>query len=111
MKDLYRVALDEVDVYYRAGGSCHGKACFYPAVAYEMNQNGDIHIGCFPYTTKNLFKSAPPKLTKGPVVCAHATCQCLDKYSFVQGINRNTGLDVLRIYGKRIRANLGIQPI
>lgn len=110
LKNILKVALDDIDIHYRTGGITKGKKCYYPSVSFEMNQNGDISVGCFPWKSRNIFKDGIPKLPEGPVKCPHYKCFCLDKYSFIEGINRNTDLNVLKIYGNLVRKRLGLPP-
>jgi len=111
IKGILEMALDDVDIFYRSGGMTKGKVCYYPSIAYEMNQNGDISVGCFPWISGSIFNNDIPELPKGPVKCPHHKCYCLDKYSFIKGINRNTDLNILKIYGNLIRKRLGLPPI
>lgn len=110
VKRILQIALADIDIFYRTGGRSKGKICYYPSIAFEMNQNGDIAIGCFPQVYGNIFKDDLPELPNGPVKCPHYTCYCLDKYSFIKGINRNLELNILKVYGKIIRKHLGITP-
>jgi len=107
-REIFKMALDDVDFFYKTGGNTKGKICYYPSIAYEMNQNGDISVGCFPWISGSIFNDDIPELPKGPVKCPHHNCYCLDKYSFIKGINRNTDLNILKIYGNLIRKRLGL---
>jgi len=111
LEKILKIALDEIDFFCRTEGKTKGKICYFPSIAFEMNQNGDISVGCFPSVTGNIFKNDIPNLPEGPVKCPHYRCICLDKYSFIKGVNRNTDLNILKIYGNLIRNRLGLPPI
>jgi hypothetical protein len=101
---LLQAELSELDFHYRSGESPHGKKCLFPAVGYELDYRGNVHVGCHDDARGSFFDAALPQLFAGPVPCPHMTCVCLDKYSFLAEINRNTGLDPLKIYGDELRS-------
>lgn len=103
-----KIALDDIDIFYKTVGKTKGKVCYYPSIAYEMNQNGDVGVGCYLWISRNIFKNGIPKLPEAPIKCPHNYCKCLDKYSFIKGINRNIELNTLKIYGNLIRKHLGL---
>ena len=107
-RGILKMVLDSVDFYYKTGGRTKGKVCYYPSIALEMNQNGNIGVGCFQRVSGNIFEDGVPELPQGPVRCPYDKCMCLDKYSFIKGINRNIDLNTLKIYGNLIRKRLGL---
>ncbi|MDR3709373.1 MAG: radical SAM protein [Capsulimonadaceae bacterium] len=111
---LLKEALPEVDYGFRTGivKSCGGK-CVEPSLAYELNYKGEIHVACFeqPEARGSIFDDELPRLFRGVVHCPHQTCVALDQYSFQERVNRNVGLDPLRIYGDHMRAFYGIEPV
>ncbi len=93
---MLKEELGETDYYYRTGGKTKGKTCLYPSIAYEMSANGDISVGCFPsYPATFLAKIICQSDLPGPVKCPGNICFCLDKYSFIKGMNRNSELNTL----------------
>lgn len=97
--DILKNYIDSVDFQYRGGLTTpYNEKCFFPSVAYEMFQNGKLHIGCHPYFSGSLFKPIIPELPKGVMKCPYKSCMCLDKYSFLKGINRNTSLNPFEKY-------------
>lgn len=107
-RKILEEVLDKVDFFYRSGNKTKGKICYYPNVSYEMNQNGDITPGCFRWISKSIFEDGIPELPEAPVKCPHQKCLCLDMYSFIKGINRNTDLNILKIYGNMLRKKMNI---
>lgn len=95
--------LPEVDYLYRTGTKTpKGRKCLFPSLAYEMDYKGIIHIGCFPKKSANFLKDELPHLSNGPVKCPNSRCACLDKYSFLEGINRNVTLNPLELYSRAL---------
>lgn len=91
--------LPNLDYLYRTQlMSPYRKKCLFPSLAYEMDQIGTINIGCHHHVKGNFFNPNLPSLFAGPVPCPVKSCVCLDKYSFLIGINRNTSLNPLKIY-------------
>jgi hypothetical protein len=91
--------LDPVDYGYRGGSlSPLHKKCLFPSVSYEMFQTGAIHVGCHPQMSGSIFDDILPKLPVGLLKCPNKTCVCLDKYSFLREVNRNTTLNPFEIY-------------
>jgi organic radical activating enzyme len=102
--DLLHAELPEADFAFRSGAaSPKGMKCLFPSLAYEMDYKGNIHVGCHEFAMGSLFHGELPGLFSGPVPCPHDGCVCLDKYSFLGTINRNTGLDPLATYGQILR--------
>ncbi len=102
---LLRSELEDIDFLYRSGiASPQGKKCLYPALAYELDYLGRVQVGCHAATSGDFFAPRLPRLFAGPVPCPMSSCVCLDKYSFLKGINRNTSLDPLRTYGEILRS-------
>lgn len=102
--ELLQHELSEADFRYRSGESPYGKKCLFPSLGYELDYKGNIHVGCHPAAQGNFFDEALPRVFAGPVPCPHHSCVCLDKYSFLGSVNRNTGLDPLKIYGDQLRS-------
>lgn len=100
LKRLMFDSLSELDLYYRCGGRTKGKSCIYPMLSYRMDQFGKLTVGCFPYLRGDLFKNRIPKRLEVPIACPQNSCFCLDKYSFIKGVNRNFGLNILKIYSE-----------
>jgi len=95
--------LPTVDYLYRTGTkSPKGKKCLFPSLAYEMDFKGNIHIGCYPKTSVNFLNSKLPLPFPGPVTCPNTQCACLDKYSFLEGINRNVTTNPLELYSQAL---------
>jgi hypothetical protein len=105
---LMSKSLPNVDLQYRTGLRTKGKSCIYPMFAYRMDQYGKLSVGCFPHLKGDLFKKKLPKRPPAPIACPMESCVCLDKYSFIKGISRNIGLNILEIYGDIVRQKLGI---
>lgn len=101
--ELLQRELSEADFRYRGGASPRGKKCLFPSVSYELDYKGNVHVGCHPAASGSFFDETLPRLFAGPVPCPYTSCVCLDKYSFLGEINRNVGLDPLKIYGDRLR--------
>ena len=111
LKRILKQMLDTADVNALMGGITKGKICYFPFIGYELNQNGDISVGCFPWVNGNIFKDDIPKLPEGPVKCPRYQCRCFDKYSFIKGLNRNIDLNLLKIYGNILRKHSGIETL
>jgi hypothetical protein len=91
--------LPSFDYGYRTGlRSPLRQACFFPAVAYQMNPWGRLHVGCHRTRTGSFFDDELPPQFPGPVPCPQATCVCLDMYSFLAGQERNCTTDPLAMY-------------
>jgi organic radical activating enzyme len=109
LKKILKQMLDIADANSLMGGITKGKICYFPSIGYELNQDGKINVGCFPWVNGNIFKNDIPKLPEGPVRCPRYQCRCFDKYSFIKGVNRNIDLNLLKIYGNILRKRLGLQ--
>jgi organic radical activating enzyme len=102
--ELLKTELTEVDFIYRSGvESPRDKKCLFPSLGYEMDYRGTIYVGCHRATSRSFFDPRLPELFAGPVPCPHKSCVCLDKYSFLDGINRNIETDPLKVYGDVLR--------
>lgn len=87
------------DYLFRSGTlSTRGRKCLFPSLAYEMNQTGTIHIGCHRSMQASFFADTLPVLFAGPVPCPYKSCVCVDKYSFLEEINRNNSLSPIGVY-------------
>lgn len=96
---VLKEGLPEMDYLYRTQTlSTHGEKCLFPSLAYEMDPVGHIRFGCHSYVAGSFFDHHLPPTFAGPVPCPAKFCTCLDKYSFLKGINRNTSLNPLQIY-------------
>lgn len=94
---------NEFDLSYRAQlSSPKGKYCLYPAIAYEINQFGQIIVGCYPNRMGDFITGNIPKLFNTPIPCPSDKCLCLDKYSFLEGCKRNVSLNPLLEFVKYI---------
>jgi organic radical activating enzyme len=94
---------NEFDLSYRAQLiSPNGKLCLYPAIAYEINQFGQIMVGCYSKRTGDFIMGKIPKLFDTPIPCPSDKCLCLDKYSFLEGCERNLSLNPLLEFVKYI---------
>ena len=85
-----------------------GRHCLFPSLSYEMDYRGKIQVGCHEDTAKSFFDATLPVRFDGPVPCPMTSCVCLDKYSFLQSINRNTTTNPLRIYSGMLKHIHGI---
>jgi hypothetical protein len=110
--ELLHEELSAADFAFRTGKrSPKGMKCLYPALAYEMTYTGRIHVGCHPAAGGSFFDDELPRAFAGPVPCPHESCSCLDMYSFLAEVNRNTGLNPLEVYGRQLRAAQGIDAV
>lgn len=83
-----RTLTPDADWYFRTGGPTRGTRCMYPAVAYEINPDGSLEVGCHP-RVGNLFDGPLPELLEAPAVCPMNKCTCTDRYSY----NERVGVD------------------
>jgi hypothetical protein len=67
-----------------------------------MDATGLIKVGCLSNKSVRIFDKELIPRPKGRVACPHQTCVCLDKYSFLEGVDRNTSLDPLRSYSQAL---------
>jgi hypothetical protein len=96
---LFREYLPRLDFEYRTKRlSPCGKSCFFPAVGYQMNQWGEVHVGCHPAHRGSFFDADLPSLFSDTVPCPSPSCVCLDMYSFLAGQDRNQSLNPLASY-------------
>ena len=77
-----------------------GQRCRFPAIAYELNPWGMIWVGCHYNHRGSFFAKQLPRRFRRSAVCPHASCVCLDKYSFVSDSDRNTNTNTLDAYGR-----------
>jgi hypothetical protein len=102
---VFKKELPEVDSLFRTDiGSPYGRKCLFPALAYEMDQVGHIYPGCHRQIAGSFFNRALPPVFAGPVPCPKKSCRCLDKYSFLKGVNRNISVNPLQIYSNILMA-------
>jgi organic radical activating enzyme len=96
---LFKRELPDADYSYRTKTlSPYKKSCLFPALAYEMDQYGRIQVGCHGKVSGTFFDYTLPVNFAGPVPCPARFCACLDKYSFLKEVNRNTSVNPLQIY-------------
>ena len=88
--------------------SPRGKRCYFPSVAYEMDFRGNIHVGCHSTLSGSFFDQTLPRRFECSVLCPHSSCVCLDKYSFLEVIGRNTTTNPLRTYSSELKKLYGI---
>ncbi|MDR3408171.1 MAG: radical SAM protein [Methylovirgula sp.] len=99
---IMKSSLPEVDYLYRTGTqNPYGKGCLFPALSYEMDYKGHIHAGCMSEGGL-FFDSELPKRPLEAVLCPMHSCVCLDKYSFLSGIERNISTNPLMEYKKAL---------
>jgi hypothetical protein len=100
--ELLRACLPEVDYSYRTGlASPLGKPCLFPSISYELRYTGVVKAGCMPETA-DFFARTLPERPPAWAPCPHTGCACLDKYSFQQGVERNTSLNPLADYAREL---------
>lgn len=108
-KQLMQEVLPEADFLYRTQIKSPMKhKCLYPSLAYEMDMTGEIKVGCHSEIVGNFFDASLPKLFMGPVPCPRKSCVCLDKYSFLEEVNRNVTTNPLEIYSDILKERIGI---
>lgn len=107
---ILREELPEVDFLHRTRkNSTFAKKCLFPALAYQMTFDGNIHIGCHGNFSGSFFDEKLPELFAGPVPCPAKSCICLDMYSFLKDINRNTDTNPLKVYSELLKDIRGIE--
>jgi len=100
---LVRRAIPEHDYRYRTGlESPKGKPCHFPSLSYEMDATGKITPGCLYDRTGSFFDPHLPAGPEAAVPCPFSKCVCLDKYSFLDGFERNVSTNPLGEYGKAL---------
>lgn len=99
---IIRDSLPKLDFYYRTKtASPFNFKCLYPSIAYTINQKGDLYPACCPDKLHgSFFDPELPPLPDEPIRCAYKSCVCLDKYSFLEGVDRNISLQPLDVYSK-----------
>jgi len=100
---LRRYLPRDVDYRYRAlKESPRGLHCLFPAIAYQMNPAGRIHVGCHPALSGSFFDAELPGLFEGPTPCPNPRCGCIDMYSFLEGSGRVLGVNPLADHRKEL---------
>lgn len=100
---LFANELPPLDYLYRTGkNSPKGNKCLFPSLAYELDYQGKIMVGCHPTASGSFFDQELPALFAGPVSCPRTKCFCLDKYSFLEGSNRNITTNPLALYSRAL---------
>lgn len=89
------------DWYFRAGGPTRGTLCAYPTLAYEVNPDGSLEVGCHP-RVGSLFHGPLPELLPGPTTsCPLDKCTCTDRYSYNERIGVAGSRLPLDVYAER----------
>jgi len=102
---LRRYLPSDLDYRYRAlRESPQGNRCLFPALSYEMDPAGKIHVGCHREVEGSFFDRKLPRPFAGPVPCPMQKCSCLDMYSFLEGSDRVLGRNPLEAYGRELLA-------
>ncbi len=108
--EMMKSCLPPVDFEYRTGiSSPFEKPCAFPAVAYEMDYKGRIVVGCHSHISNlcgSFFDANLPVRPVASVSCPHHSCVCLDKYSFIEGVERNKSFDPLAEYSAALKQKL-----
>jgi hypothetical protein len=100
--DIMKGALPAIDFSYRSGAKDpFGKACLFPSLSYEMDYKGRISAGCMD-SYGSFFDNSLPPLAPLKTTCPAHSCFCLDKYSFLEGSERNISLNPLAEYSKAL---------
>jgi len=103
--ELMRSVLPDIDFRYRSGqDNPKGKLCNFPVIAYEMDATGLISPGCLYDRSGSFFDAQLPKSPNEAVPCPFESCVCLDKYSFLEGGERNLSLNPLQEYSNNLLA-------
>jgi len=101
--DLMRRALPPMDFGLRSKAeNPHGRNCYFPSIGYEMDYTGTIFAGCMYDRPGSFFDDTLPDSPDAPVPCPHVACVCLDKYSFLEGCERNISTNPLAEYSKEL---------
>lgn len=102
--DVMKRALPEVDYRFRTGqADPHGLPCSFPAVAYELDYKGNVIVGCHFDKNGSFFDENLPLRPEAKVSCPLRSCVCLDKYSFIDGVERNLSYNPLREYRRALQ--------
>jgi hypothetical protein len=100
---LVRRMVPEHDYLYRTGlESPQGKPCHFPSIGYEMDAAGRVTPGCLYDRTGSFFDHQLPEGPPAAVPCPFQKCVCLDKYSFLDGFERNISTNPLGEYAKAL---------
>lgn len=75
-----------------------GVPCLFPSLSYEMDGQGRIHVGCHTEQGGSFFDATLPVLPEPEILCPWGACVCLDKYSFMAGVERNVSTNPLAVY-------------
>lgn len=109
--DLLRKYLPPVDFAYRTQTeSPAGKLCHFPSLSYEMNYAGIITAGCLYENKASFFDRSLPPNPSSAVPCPIGSCVCLDKYSFLDGVERNLTTNPLAHYSTELRRRTNPSP-
>jgi organic radical activating enzyme len=102
--ELMQRHLPKIDFQHRSKlVSPQGEPCLFPSISYELRYTGEIRAGCA--TAPSDFFSQPlPARPRTWSPCPHASCVCLDKYSFRMGSERNVTLNPLADYADALQA-------
>lgn len=105
--NIMQRALPDLDYRFRTGQSDpHGMACSFPAIAYELDYKGNVISGCQPELKGSFFDEVLPDRPDAPIPCPLRSCVCLDKYSFLSGVERNLSYNPLAEYGAALRRRM-----
>jgi len=108
-KSLFKTVLPEIDYHYRTSIiNPNGQWCYFPMLAYEMDPTGQIHVGCLPNNNSNFFEDTIPIRPANKIKCPSQTCTCLDKYSFLEGCDRNVSINPLGDYSHELQKKRAI---
>jgi len=86
----------------RSGDSTRGRACLYPAVAYEMYPDGKLETACHPHLAGSLFADTLPALFPSYTPCPHAKCTCVDRYTFLGDLKVDNSITPTHGYARRL---------
>ncbi len=101
---LMEASIPEFDFGYRSGAvDPFGKQCLFPALSYEMDLAGQIYPGCLPELTGSFFDEKLPQRPTDLVPCPFHSCVCLDKYSFLEGFERNVSTNPFAQYSSELK--------
>jgi len=102
---IMKTVLPDIDYDYRTGAvDPYGNGCYFPALSYEMDLAGNVIVGCHPELRGSFFDETLPQRPKDKVPCPHHSCVYLDKYSFIDGSERNVSTNPLGEYRKTLIA-------
>lgn len=73
---------------HRVNESTAGEPCLFPSLAYEMEADGSLFVGCSEELKGSIFDAELPKRPTGDVPCPHQDCFCDNKHPYME---RNRG--------------------